>query len=171
MPQFQLGYMACEVLADRMQNPAGEARHILLKTELIGDGAIHKAVAQHQLPALHRRPDHLIHMLRAGSGVKQGFTGRAHLPVTLGLSGMASGGFLVVGLASRGIGFHHADCAFFAMQQGRQRLIHQPSQHADGGHDADVSATPTGAAAAPETPVSSKLSASVCLSSSAPPYT
>ena len=35
MPQFQLGYMACEVLADRMQNPAGEARHILLKTELI----------------------------------------------------------------------------------------------------------------------------------------
>ena len=35
MPQFQLGYMACEVLADRMQNPSGESRHVLLKTELV----------------------------------------------------------------------------------------------------------------------------------------
>lgn len=35
MPQFQLGYMACEMLADRMQNPAGEPRHVLLKTELV----------------------------------------------------------------------------------------------------------------------------------------
>lgn len=35
MPQFQLGYMACEVLGDRMQNPAGESRQVLLKTELV----------------------------------------------------------------------------------------------------------------------------------------
>lgn len=35
MPQFQLGYMACEVLGDRMQNPSGESRHLLLKTELV----------------------------------------------------------------------------------------------------------------------------------------
>ena len=35
MPQFQLGYMACELLADRMQNPAGESRQVLLKTELV----------------------------------------------------------------------------------------------------------------------------------------
>ena len=35
MPQFQLGYMACEVLADRMKNPASEPRHVLLKTELV----------------------------------------------------------------------------------------------------------------------------------------
>ena len=35
MPQFQLGYMACEMLADRMQNPSGEPRHVLLKTELV----------------------------------------------------------------------------------------------------------------------------------------
>ncbi len=35
LPQFQLGYMACEVLGDRMQNPSGESRHVLLKTELV----------------------------------------------------------------------------------------------------------------------------------------
>lgn len=35
MPQFQLGYMACEILADRMANPAGEAKQFLLKTELV----------------------------------------------------------------------------------------------------------------------------------------
>ena len=35
MPQFQLGYMVCEILADRMVNPTGEARHVLLETELV----------------------------------------------------------------------------------------------------------------------------------------
>jgi len=35
MPQFQLGYMACEVLGDRMLNPAAESRQVLLKTELV----------------------------------------------------------------------------------------------------------------------------------------
>ncbi len=36
MPQFQLGYMSCEVLADRMQNPySTELQHFLLKTELV----------------------------------------------------------------------------------------------------------------------------------------
>lgn len=36
MPQFQLGYMACELLADRMLNPtSAEPRHFLLNTELV----------------------------------------------------------------------------------------------------------------------------------------
>ena len=35
LPQFQLGYMACEMLAERMQNPDGESRQVLLKTELV----------------------------------------------------------------------------------------------------------------------------------------
>lgn len=36
MPQFQLGYMACEVLADWMQNPSSdETRQFLLNTELV----------------------------------------------------------------------------------------------------------------------------------------
>ncbi len=35
MPQFQLGYMACEVLAERMQNPSAEPKQVLLKTELV----------------------------------------------------------------------------------------------------------------------------------------
>lgn len=36
MPQFQLGYMACEVLADRIQNPSSaNPRQYLLKTELV----------------------------------------------------------------------------------------------------------------------------------------
>jgi LacI family transcriptional regulator, repressor for deo operon, udp, cdd, tsx, nupC, and nupG len=35
LPQFQLGYMACEMLAERMQNPGGESRQVLLKTELV----------------------------------------------------------------------------------------------------------------------------------------
>lgn len=35
MPQFQLGYMACEVLADRILNPGGEQQSFLLKTELV----------------------------------------------------------------------------------------------------------------------------------------
>lgn len=36
MPQFQLGYMACEVLAERIQNPASaQPKQYLLKTELV----------------------------------------------------------------------------------------------------------------------------------------
>ncbi|MDD3334179.1 MAG: substrate-binding domain-containing protein [Eubacteriales bacterium] len=36
MPQFQLGYMACEALNDRIQNPlSSEPRQYLLKTELV----------------------------------------------------------------------------------------------------------------------------------------
>ena len=35
MPQFQLGYVACELLADRMLNPAGEHQSIVLNTELV----------------------------------------------------------------------------------------------------------------------------------------
>lgn len=36
MPQFQLGYMACEVLAERIQNPhSKEPRQYMLKTELV----------------------------------------------------------------------------------------------------------------------------------------
>ena len=35
MPQFQLGYMACEVLGDKMQDPSAESRQVLLKTELV----------------------------------------------------------------------------------------------------------------------------------------
>ena len=35
VPQFQLGYMACELLADRMQDPSGESRQVLLKTEMV----------------------------------------------------------------------------------------------------------------------------------------
>ncbi len=36
LPRFQLGYMAMEVLSERMQNPAsGEPRQYLLKTELV----------------------------------------------------------------------------------------------------------------------------------------
>lgn len=35
MPQFQLGYMACEILADRIVNPLGEHHSFLLKTELV----------------------------------------------------------------------------------------------------------------------------------------
>ncbi len=36
MPQFQLGYMACEVLSERIQNPhAKEPRQYMLKTELV----------------------------------------------------------------------------------------------------------------------------------------
>lgn len=35
MPQFQLGYMACELLAERILNPAGDHRGSLLNTELV----------------------------------------------------------------------------------------------------------------------------------------
>lgn len=35
MPQFQLGYMACEVLSERMQNPSGEPQRFRLNTELV----------------------------------------------------------------------------------------------------------------------------------------
>lgn len=36
MPQFQLGYMACEVLAERIKNPhSAEPKQYLLKTELV----------------------------------------------------------------------------------------------------------------------------------------
>lgn len=36
MPQFQLGYMACEVLSERIQNPhSKEPRQYMLKTELV----------------------------------------------------------------------------------------------------------------------------------------
>lgn len=34
-PKFQLGYIACDLLAERMENPSGAARQILLTTELI----------------------------------------------------------------------------------------------------------------------------------------
>ncbi len=41
LPRFQLGYMAMEVLAERMQNAASvENRHILLKTELVMRGSV-----------------------------------------------------------------------------------------------------------------------------------
>ena len=36
LPRFQLGYMACEVLSERIMNPASdEPRHFLLETELV----------------------------------------------------------------------------------------------------------------------------------------
>ena len=36
LPRFQLGYMACEVLSERIMNPASEEpRHFLLETELV----------------------------------------------------------------------------------------------------------------------------------------
>lgn len=36
LPRFQLGYMACEVLAERIMNPASEEpKHFLLETELV----------------------------------------------------------------------------------------------------------------------------------------
>ncbi len=35
IPQFQLGYMASEILADRILNPLGEHQSFLLKTELV----------------------------------------------------------------------------------------------------------------------------------------
>jgi LacI family repressor for deo operon, udp, cdd, tsx, nupC, and nupG len=35
LPQYQLGYMACEMLAERMLNPSVESRQVLLKTELV----------------------------------------------------------------------------------------------------------------------------------------
>ncbi len=35
LPQYQLGYIACEMLAERMGHPTGEPRQVLLKTELV----------------------------------------------------------------------------------------------------------------------------------------
>lgn len=40
MPQFQLGYMASEVLVERISNPSGEQQNFLLNTELVIRGSV-----------------------------------------------------------------------------------------------------------------------------------
>ena len=38
-PSYQMGYQACEILIDKIENPATETRQIFLETELIVRGS------------------------------------------------------------------------------------------------------------------------------------